>query len=209
MKLIIFGATQGIGYHFLEQALAEGHRVTAVARNPAKLNIRHDNLQIVQGDVMDLDSLKRAIPGHEAVVSAIGAPASSKDKVRSDGTRNIIRAMEAAGIKRFISVSTIGVGDSRVMLSFLYKYILVPLFLRRVFADHVLQESYIRESRLDWTIVRPGALTDDALTGIYKYGFPVTEKGLKLKISRADVADFILKQLSDKTYIHKTPGLSY
>lgn len=83
------------------------------------------------------------------------------------------------------------------------------LLLRKAFADHVLQEEYVKQSRLDWTIVRPGAFTDGALTGEYRHGFSATDKGITLKISRADVADFMLKQLVDETYLHATPGLSY
>ncbi len=209
MKIIIFGATGGTGRKFVEQALEQGHIVTAFARNPAKLDVKNENLQIVQGDVMDSASVERAVQGQDAVLSAIGAPDKSKDPVRSEGTRNIIRAMEQAGIRRFISLSTIGVGDSREMLPFLYKYILVPLFLRHAFADHAIQENYIEQSRLDWTIIRPAALTDGNHTGAYRHGFPVSEKNLKFKISRADVADFMLKQLTDNTYLHKTPGVSY
>lgn len=209
MKLLIFGATGGTGRQFVEQALEQGHTVTAFVRNPAKFNIKHANLQIVQGDVMEFASVEQAVKNQDVVFSTIGSPALSKNTVRSEGTRNIICAMEKTGIKRFISVSTFGVGDSREMLPFLYKYILVPLLLRHVFADHEVQENYIKQSRLNWTIVRPTALTNGSHTGEYKHGFPLTGKNLKNKISRADVADFMLKQLTDDTYIRKTPGLSY
>ncbi len=209
MKIIIFGATGGTGRKFAEQALEQGHIVTAFARNPAKLDVKNANLQIVQGDVMDSAAVGQAVQGQDAVLSAIGAPSSSKEPVRSEGTRNIIRSMEKAGIQRFISLSTLGVGDSREMLPFLYKYILVPLFLRHAFADHEIQENYIKGSRLDWTIIRPAALTDGNRTGAYRHGFPISEKNLKLKISRADVADFMLKQLAEAAYVHKTPGVSY
>jgi putative NADH-flavin reductase len=209
MKLIIFGATRGVGRSFTEQALAEGHNVTAVVREPSNFELKHNNLQVVKGDVIEFASVERVIKGHEAVISAIGSPPSSTDKVRSEGTQNIIRAMEKNGIRRLISVSSLGVGDSKVMLPFLLKYIIVPLFLRKAFADHEIQEDYIRQSNLDWTIVRPAALTDGARTGIYRHGFPITEKGLKSKISRADVADFMLKQLNDKTSFRKTTGVSY
>jgi putative NADH-flavin reductase len=209
MKLIVLGATRGVGRNFTEQALAEGHSVTAVVREPSNFELKHNNLQVMKGDVMDFGSVEQVIRNHEAVISAIGSPPSSTDKVRSEGTQNIIRAMDKNGIRRLISVSSLGVGDSKVMLPFLFKYIIVPLFLRKAFADHEIQENYIRQSNLDWTIVRPAALTDGARTGIYKHSFPVTEKGLKSKISRADVADFMLKQLNDKTYFRKTTGVSY
>jgi putative NADH-flavin reductase len=209
MKLFILGATRGTGRRLIEQALDKGHQVTAFVRDPAKLGIKHANLQIVQGDVMDLIAVEQAVKGQDVVLSAIGVPPSSKDPIRAEGTRNIIRAMEKIGVRRFISLSSHGVGDTREMLPFLYKYFIVPIFLRRVFADHEVQEDYIKQSRLDWTIVRPTALTDGQRTGAYRQGVPVTEKNLKKKISRADVADFMLRQLAEDTYLRKTPTISY
>jgi putative NADH-flavin reductase len=209
MKLVVFGATGGTGRQIVEQALAQGHAVTAFVRNPAKLDLKHPNLQIFQGDVMDATAVDRAMQGQEVVLSALGAPASQKDALRSEGTRHIIQAMQKNGVRRFVCMTTIGMGDSRKMLPFTYKYIIVPFILRSAFADSERQEGFIRQSQLDWTIVRPAALTDNNHTGVYRHGFPVMEKKLKFKISRADVADFMLKQLADAKYLHKTPALSY
>lgn len=209
MKLLIFGATGGTGRQLVEQALAQGHFVTAFVRNPAKLALQHPNLRLAQGDVMDYDSVEQAMQGQNAVLSALGAPANQTKTVRSDGTQHIIRAMEKARVQRFICMTTLGMGDSRPLLPFAYKYILVPLLLRRAFADSEIQEAIIRKSQLNWTIVRPSTLTDGQRTGMYRHGFPATAKGLKIKISRADVADFMLRQLSDETYLRQTPGLSY
>ena len=120
--------------------------------------------------------------------------------------------MEKNGIRRFICQTSLGYGDSRKVLDqtpFYFKYIIVPFILRKGFADHELQESYIKSSQLDWVIVRPGNLTDDKHTGKYRHGFAATDKKIKVKISRADVADFMLKQLTNDIYLHKTPGLSY
>ncbi len=209
MKLLIFGSTGGTGRQLVEQALAQGHAVTAFARNPAKLNIQNANLQIIQGDVLDFASVERAVQGQDVVLSALGAPASQKDDLRSGGTRNIIRAMEKARVRRFICLTTLGIGDSKEMLPFYFKYIIVPLILRSAFEDSERQENFIQQSQLDWTVVRPANLTNGKRTGEYQHGFGITENGLKLKVSRADVADFMLKQLTDNTYLHKTPGLSY
>ncbi len=209
MKLVVFGATRGVGRNFMKQTLDAGHNITAVVREPSKLELKHNNLQVAKGDVMDFASVEQVIKDHEAVISSIGSPPLKNDKVRSEGTQNIIRAMEKNNIRRLISVSSLGVGDSKVMLPFLLKYFIVPFFLKNAFADHEIQENYIRQSNLDWTIIRPASLTNGGRTEVYRHGFPVTEKGLKLKISRADVADFMLKQLNDNTSIHKTPGISY
>src|SRR5262245_34694808 len=206
MKVVIFGSTGGIGRQLVEQALAQGHAVTAVARSPAQLEIKHANLQVVQGDVMNVASVDQAVQGQEAVVLALGTPAITKNTVRSEGTRNIVRAMEKVGVRRLVCLSSLGIGDSRDMLPFHYKYILVPFLLRQGFSEHELQEEFVKQSRTDWIIVRPGAFTNGRRTGLYRHGFAITDKTIKAKISRADVADFMLKQLNNDTYIRKTPG---
>ena len=207
MKLLIFGSTGSIGRQLVKQALDRGHIVTAFARDPSKLDIKHENLKMVQGDALDLPSVDQAVKGQDAVLCSLGA--GSKGTVRSEGTKNIVEAMEKSGVRRFICQSTLGIGDSWDNLNFLWKYIMFRGLLRQAYADHVSQEDYVRQSHLDWTIVRPGAFTDGHLTGKYRHGFPASDKTTKLKISRADVADFMLKQLTDNTYLHKTPGLSY
>ncbi len=207
MKLAIFGSTGSIGHQLVVQALEQEHTVTAFGRNPAKLQIEHANLTAVQGDALDSASVEKAVDGQDAVLCSLGA--GSKGTIRSVGTRNIVRAMEKASVSRFICLSTLGVGSSRANLNYFWKHIMFGLLLRRAYADHVSQEDYVKESRLDWTIVRPGAFTDGNRTGVYRHGFPSTDKTIKGKISRADVADFMLKQLTDRTYLHDTPGLSY
>ncbi|NEO95463.1 MAG: NAD(P)H-binding protein, partial [Moorea sp. SIO3G5] len=162
-----------------------------------------------QGDVMDLPSVEKAVQGQEAVVCVLGAGQKMTGTIRSEGTQQIIQAMEKAGIRRFICQSTLGAGDSWENLNFFWKYIMFGFLLRNVFADHQRQENYVLKSGLDWTIVRPGAFVDGNRTGNYRHGFPSNDKTSKLKISRADVADFIVKQLADEKYIHKTPSLSY
>ncbi|WP_346016830.1 SDR family oxidoreductase [Chroococcidiopsis sp. CCMEE 29] len=209
MKLLIFGSTGSIGRQVVEQALEQGHTVTAFTRDPAKLDIKHAHLKVAQGDVMDLASVEKAVQGQDAVVCVLGSGGNRKGTIRSEGTRQIIRAMETAGIRRFICQTTLGAGDSWGNLNFFWKYIMFGTLLRDVFADHEKQESYVKQSRLDWTIVRPGAFVDGKRTGKYRHGFPGTDKTSKLKISRADVADFILKQLTDDSYLHKTPSVSY
>jgi len=117
--------------------------------------------------------------------------------------------MQRRGLRRLVCLSTLGAGDSRALLNFFWKRIMFGLLLREAYADHEAQEAIVKRSGLDWIIVRPGAFTDGPATGAYKHGFPPTEKNLKLKISRADVADFMLRQLTDDTYLRQSPGLSY
>lgn len=208
MKIIIFGATGGTGRELVQQALDLGHQVTAFARQPAKLDdIPHANLKRIQGDVLDRDAVFAGIQGHDAVFCAIGAGAG-RTTLREDGTRNIVQGMEKAGVRRLICQSTMGIGESRANLGFLTKYLIVPVFLRHAFADHERQEAVIKGSSLEWIIVHPPHLNDGPRTGQYRHGFSTTDTSIKGKVSRTDVADFMLKQLMDDTYLRKTPGVS-
>ncbi len=207
MKLLIFGATGSIGRLLVETALADGHIVTAFTRIPEKVEREHENLKVFQGDVMDLPSVSRAVQGQDAVLCTLGA--GRHGVIRSEGTRHIIQAMGTASVQRLICQTTLGVGDSRGNLDFFWKYIMFGLLLRSAYADHIRQEDYVKQSGLDWTIVRPAAFTDGEYTGSYRHGFSGSEKGITLEISRADVADFMLKQLGNVSYLQKAPGLSY
>jgi putative NADH-flavin reductase len=209
MKLIVFGSTGPTGRQVVTQALEQGHDVSAFARSPEKLDQEHEKLQVIKGDVLDLDSVERAIQGQDVVLCTLGMPPRDKSNLRANGTKNIIHAMEKTGVKRLICQSSTGVGDSRDTLPFLMKYLIVPLFLRLAFTDHEIQENYIKESQLDWIIARPTALTNGEHTGSYQHGYTADNKTVTFKISRADTADFMLKQLTDNNYLHKTPGISY
>jgi len=207
MRLIIFGSTGSVGRLLVEQALQDNHVVTAFLRDPGKLTIAHTNLKIIRGDVLDYQSVEKAMKNQEVVLCTLGA--GSKGTVRSEGTRNIVRAMESNGVKRLICQSTLGAGNSKANLNFFWKHIMFGMLLKQAYMDHELQENYVIQSKLDWTIVRPAAFTDGSRTGNYRHGFGPHEKGLTLKISRADVADFILNQVAQNTYLRKTPGQSY
>ncbi len=209
MKLLIFGATGGTGRELLKQALDQGHHLVAFVRDPTKLEeFQSPNLRVIRGDVLDSAATESAVAGQEAVFSTIGTGAR-RSTLREDGTRNIIMAMEKAGVRRLICQSSLGVGNSHANLPFFTKYIIVSVFLRHAFADHERQEAIVKKSALDWTIVRPPHLTDGSKTGVYRHGFSITDRQIKGKISRADVADFMLKQLTEDTYVRQTPGVSY
>jgi uncharacterized protein YbjT (DUF2867 family) len=208
MRLIIFGSTGTIGRQLVRQALQQGHLVTAFARNAGKLDdLQHPNLTLCRGDVLDYNAVENAVKNHDAVLCALGA--GREGTVRSEGTRNIVKAMEHAGVKRFVCQTTLGAGDSWGNLNFFWKHVMFGWFLKKAFLDHELQEKHILESGLDWTVVRPSAFADGEATGNYRHGFPPDDKSTKLKIARADVADFMLKQLASNQYLRKTPGLSY
>ncbi len=206
MKLTIFGATGQVGRHLVEQALERGHSVTAFSRNPGKLGITHDNLRLAAGDVLHPEDVEAAIRDQDTVICALGD--GRRGAIRASGTEKIIEGMKKTGVKKLICQSTLGVGESWGNLNFVWKYLMFGAFLRAAFADHVKQEELVRGSGLDWIIVRPSAFADGLLTGEYRHGFPSTERGLTLKISKADVADFILNQVSSDEYLHETPGVS-
>jgi len=210
MKIIVFGSTGTIGMHLLEQSLEKGYQVSAFCRNKDKLSqFKHPNLKTVEGDVFNNNDVDTAVKDQDVVIITLGSDKSRKSIVRSEGTKNIINAMKTNGIDRLICQSTLGAGESNNNLNFFWKRIMFGWFLKQVFLDHELQEQYVKNSDLDWIIVRPAAFTDGVKTENYLHGFSSKSKSIKLKISRADVADFILKQISNKNYLHQTPGLSY
>lgn len=250
MNLLIFGATGGTGRALVEQALDQGHNVTAFARDPSKVRVTHANLRVLKGDILDYNSVENALRGQDAALSALGIRVQvlpliiivvlcqliarfahligpvgwlvrfgvpflaililyRRRTTLSEGTKNIVRAMEKLGVKRFVCESSLGIGTSKGQLGFLYNYVLIPVLLRNIFMDKEVQEKVIQESKLDWVIVRPAVLTNGPPTGVYRSGFDATDKSIRAKISRADVANFMLGQLAGDAYLSKTPGVSY
>jgi len=208
MKLLVVGATGGTGREIVAQALEQGHVVTAFVRNPAAITTKHEALKVVQGDVLAYPSVEVAVTGQDAVLSALGARSLRKTTVLSEGTKNIILAMEQHGVRRFVGESSLGVGDSKRQLGRLFRLLILPLLLRNIYREMEVQEQYIKQSKLDWIIVRPAALTNGPRTGVYREGFRRTHRFIA-RISRADVAEFMLKQVADNTYLRMTPGLWY
>lgn len=207
MRIAIFGATGSIGTQLVRQALEAGYEVNAFVRNPAKLPMRHSKLQVFKGDVLgNQEPLSRAIFGTDAVLVALGAGA--KGKIRSEGTRNIVAAMRQAGVRHLICQSTLGAGESAVELDWKW-WLLFRGPLRWAMADHQRQESIVRASGLDWTIVRPAAFIDGPLTGEYGHGASLPQEKPSLTVSCADVAHFLLKQLRDRRYASQAVSLSY
>lgn len=207
MRIAVFGATGTVGRHVVEQALERGHEVTAFTRDAANVTLGHPDLRVVTGDVLDVDAVQRAVAGQDAVVVALGN--GRKGVVRAEGTRTVMEAMRRTGVTRLVCQSTLGAGDSRANLNFLWKYVMFGLLLRPAYADHQRQETYVREATdLDWTIVRPSAFTDGPATGDFRRGFGADVTGLELKISRADIASFLLDQLTDTSYRNRAVAIS-
>lgn len=208
MNVLVFGASGATGREVVEQALDRGHAVRAFVRDPDKFEIRHANLALTVGDVTEYASVERAVRDVDAVASALGSGNSlGSHPALSDGIRNILRAMGHAGVRRFVYLSMLGVDGSGRQLGLVDRYIVLPLLLHNVMQDHAREEALIKRSTLDWVIVRPPRLTNGSYTGRYRSGEDVREKSFLASISRADVADFMVKQLTDARYVHKTPAV--
>lgn len=208
MNVAIFGATGKTGRVVLDEALKAGHTVVAFARNPDKIDIDHENLRVVPGDVLDPKAVEKAIEGQDAVVSVLGA-GIGRSTLRTEGTHQIVRAMERTGVRRLISQSIFGLGDSAEKLPLLWKLVIKPLILRNAYRDHAGQESVVAASNLDWTIIRPVSLRDWDPTGQYQHGSAEAMNGITLKIALIDLARFTLDQLASNRYLHQMPAITY
>lgn len=205
MKIAVFGASGKTGVCILEQALAAGHQVTAFARDPSKILIQHPNLSILQGSVEQADRVEAAIAGQEAVISVLGVSRNSPKGILTIAAQNIIQLMKKEGILRLVVLTGAGVRDPQDEPNILDQIMKVLLIM---FAGDLLRDSekaaqLILESELVWTLVRVPVLTNGSKTGKYRVGYLGRNAGMS--ISRQDVADFILKQLTDAAYPCQAP----
>jgi putative NADH-flavin reductase len=221
MKLTIFAATGGIGRQALEQAVAAGHDVTAVVRNPNKLS--GEAVRIVTADLAAADpaALESAVAGADAVLSGLGPRSTSETGIASRGTRAIVQAMQATGVRRIVVVSAAPIGTvpspgrpkpprhdpgDGFFMRHLFSQVARTLF-REHYADLALMEDMLRDSGLDWTVVRPPRLTDKPATGTYR-----TAYGHNLRrgffVSRADVAHLMLRVLDQPETVKQAIGIA-
>ncbi len=210
MLLLIIGATGGTGRELVEQALERGHQVTAFVRTPARLRLAHERLTVVRGDVLDRSSVEAAVRGHDAVLSALGHKRwFYPTRILSAGTANILGAMEACGVRRFVCETSLGLGESCGRMGLYYTLFVIPVILPLYYWDKRRQERLIRASRLDWVIVRPGVLTNGRRRGVYEHGPKVGHWLWTVRISRADAADFMLSQMTSDRYLRSAPGVCW
>jgi putative NADH-flavin reductase len=221
LKLTIVAATGGVGRQLLEQAVATGHDVTAVARNPGKLTRQ---VRTVTADLAAADpaTLESAVAGADAVLSGLGPHSNADAGIAAPGTRSLVAAMQATGVRRIVVVSAAPVGTVASPGNphppkhdpgdgFFMRHLFGPLTkaaLRQTYADLALMEDILRDSDLDWTIIRPPRLTNKPLTGTYR-----TAYGQNLRrgffIARADVAHLVLRVLDQPETIKHTIGIAY
>ena len=210
-KVLIIGASRGIGLETVKAAFLAGHNVRALARSAARIPIQNPGLDRVAGNALDSSAIRSNLDGVDVVVQTLGvdvAPRSIFERTTlfSQSTRIIVDAMKAAGVKRLIAVTGLGAGNSRGHGGIIYDSVVFPLLLKRVYDDKDVQEWIIKSSGLDWTIVRPGLLTNRPATGHYRI-LTAAEDWRFGTISRADVADFIVRQIDDRKLIGTTPLL--
>jgi putative NADH-flavin reductase len=212
MKLAIFGATGGVGGQVVRQALDAGHTVTAVVRDPARLQLRHPSLTVaIAADLAELEAAYPALEGSDAAISGVGPRARKDGPVASTATRGILRALDATGIHRFLAVSAAPVGPVPDDDGFLNRRILMPfigVLLREVYADLTAMEDELRASTANWTAVRPPRLSNKPPTGHYRTAIGGSvPRGYS--ISRADVAHAMLAAIDDPTTFHQPLGVAY
>ena len=207
MKLAIFGASGRSGIPLVKKALQQGHQVTALVRNPAKLALQHDHFQVIQGDVRDLNCVEQAIQGSDAVISVLG-PTGGKDDVMAVAADHLIQAMQKHQVRRLITLTGAGVEDPNDQPKLINHVI---SFLLKTTAREVYEQSYrhvekVRASGLDWTVVRVPRLTEQPGTGHIRVGY--VGVGTGTVITREDIADFILEEVQRNRYVCKAPMIS-
>ena len=204
LKIGIFGGTRGVGFCALQQALEFGHFVTVLARNPDILNnsFSHKNLLVIKGDVLDRNAVESVVNGQDVIINSLGSKAGSDVNVCSQGTRVILQAIKDLNVKRILSVTSFGVGDSYKDASWAVRIFL--WIIRKAIADKELEEEMIKESKLEWVILRPTGLTDGPI-GDYKIGCNIPAS---MSVTRNNVADALLKQITSNEFLYKCPTVT-
>ena len=209
MKVVVFGASRGVGLQVVEQALQAGHVVTAFVRSPALFTVQHANLTVIQGDALDAGAVEKAIAGQEAVISALGPTRPPVPHMMENAAKNIVAGMQKQGVTRIVSTTGAGVRQPEDQPKFIDHFIgfLLNLLAKEVVLDSAANVKVIQSSALDWTVVRFPRLMDGSHLGKYRVGYVGGDSGTQ--ISRADGADFILKELIEKKWLLKLPVVSY
>lgn len=208
MRLLVLGASGGVGSCLLKQAVARGHRITAQTRSAAKLTAS-EAVSVIVGSPTDKAFLQQHIVGHDAVVLCLGIDRIGKTTLFSETTTAIVGAMNAAAVRRLVAVTGVGAGDSKGHGGWFYNAIIYPFFTRNRYADKDRQEEFIEQSDLDWTIVRPAPFAASTGTGPWQVYTEIPD-GLQLRsITRTEVASFILDILENASFIRKKPFIGH
>lgn len=208
-RLLIVGASGGTGRQLVAQALERGLTVTALVRRRDRLQVSHPRLTLVEGDVLDERAVEEAMRGQDAVASALGhrrwfGPA----RILSRGTRHLLAAMERHGVRRLVCLTSLGLGDTAGRLGLQYTFFILPVLLPFYFWDKARQERLVAASGVEWVLVRPGVLGGGARRGQVRAGPGAGSLLWAPPISRADVASFVLDQLTSDAWLRAAPGIS-
>jgi putative NADH-flavin reductase len=208
--VLIIGASRGIGLETVKAAVQAGLSVRALARSARRMSMDHPKLEKMAGDALEMATVRRALTGVDAVIQSLGVSVGPEiifkpTRLFSTATRVLVTAMEEAQIKRLICVTGFGAGDSRGYGGFLYSAAF-RLVVGRLYDDKEVQERIVRSSKLDWLIVRPVILTNGPKTNTYRA--VVDPRDWARGFSRADVADFLIKQIDNDAFLRKTPVLT-
>lgn len=212
MKVVIFGATGIAGKAVVKEALAKGHQVTILTRDAKRVSVKDNNLTVVEGSAMNRQTVSSVLQGQDAVIQTLGIGGKGNGKpttIVSDANRVIMDEMERAGVKRLIAISVMGAGNSIAFLPGIFRKFMLPVFMKwfqAVIDDKNRMEPMIMNSSLNWTIVRCTTIKDKPATG--KITASLDGKGLKLAITAADMAAFMIGQLTDTTYLRQAPTIS-
>jgi putative NADH-flavin reductase len=202
MRLLVLGATGGIGKYLLEYATARGHEVTAFARSPQKIALKSGRLRTVSGDLLNADQLAEVLPGHDAVLSAFGPSTLRRVRTRGQFGEVLSKALERSGVRRALVVSSALLFREQNALGNLLR---ATLF-RNLIPDMTAMEAALERNGFEWTIVRPPRLTNGPLTQNYGVADGRLPKGMI--ISRACVADFMVKEAERPAHVRQIVGLS-
>ena len=208
MKIVVLGASRGVGLEVVRQGLEAGHMVTAFVRSPEKLEVKNANLTMFKGDSMDAAAVAEAVAGQDAVVSTLGPTRPPVPHMMETSAKNIVAGMQKYGVRRLVSTTGAGVRQPEDKPKFTDYFIglLLNLLAKEVVMDSAENVKVIQASDLDWTVVRFPRLMDGEHTRKYQVGFVRKTSGTKL--ARADGADFILKELTEKKWLRKLPLVS-
>jgi putative NADH-flavin reductase len=210
MKVLVIGGSGKTGRQLIAQGLERGHAVTAMVRNPSSIKRPDPRLNVLAGNVLDKESLTAALAGQDAVLCALGHKKFIlKTSILSRGTANLIKAMKRQHLQRLFCITSLGINDSRFRLGLYYSLFVVPFILYYYFRDKEKQERLIMDSGLDWTIIRPGQLTNGQRRSKYLTGVNLGHHVLTKYISRADVAHFMWEILENNRHTREISGITY
>lgn len=212
MKIVVFGATGIVGKAVVNEALKKGHEVTVLTRDAGKITTRHECLHVVEGNVADRSIVRNVLKGQEAVIQTLGIGGKGDGKptsIVSEANKIIMAEMERTNVKRLVAISVIGAGDSLTFLPWIYRKLVLPLFMKwfqAIIDDKNRMEQMIKKSGLDWTIVRCTTVKERPGRGNTRA--TLNGKNMKFSITTEDMATFMVEQLTDDHFLKQTPTIS-